>query len=125
MSSLPSLAELIDLSGKGAIVTGAAQGFGFACAQRLAEAGASVLMLDRRAEALDPAVARLTEAGHRAAALVGDVTEEDDVKRAVSATYEQFGCLDVLVNNAGVRSNVLIEHLDEEELLRFIRTGLF
>ena len=48
----PSIARLVDLDGKVAIVTGAAQGFGFASAARLAEAGASVLLTDRRADAV-------------------------------------------------------------------------
>src|SRR5205823_5279868 len=57
------LAELLDLGGRAALVTGAAQGFGFACARRLAEAGAAVLLVDRRREPLEAAVARLDEAG--------------------------------------------------------------
>ena len=58
-----SLASLVDLTGKVALVTGAAQGFGFACARRLADAGASVVLADRRADRLEAARARLSDAG--------------------------------------------------------------
>ncbi len=58
------LGALLDLSGKVAIVTGAAQGFGFACARRLAEAGAAVVLADRRPDRLD--TARESARGSRA-----------------------------------------------------------
>ena len=57
------IADLLDLSGRVALVTGAAQGFGFACARRLADAGAAVLLTDRRADRLEAAAARLAEHG--------------------------------------------------------------
>ena len=54
-----AIGELLDLSGRVALVTGAAQGFGFACARRLAEAGAAVLLTDRRADRVEAAAGRL------------------------------------------------------------------
>src|SRR3954465_5375946 len=105
MSELPSLPEMLDLTGKVALVTGAAQGFGFACARRLVEAGASVLLTDRRADRVEAAVGGLFGAGEGAAWAVGDVSVRDEVDALVATAVERFGRLDVLVNNAAAYSN--------------------
>ncbi len=118
-SRLP-LPSLVDLSGKVALVTGAAQGFGFACARRLAAAGAAVVLADRRPDRLDAARARLTGKGASVAAVEGDVSVEADVDRLVGTAVERFGRLDVLVNNAGVFSNFLLEHLTPVEFQRIL-----
>src|SRR3954463_12820279 len=105
MDGPPALSSLVDLTGKVALVTGAAQGFGFACARRLAEAGASVLLADRRREPLEAALARI---GGEVAGAVGDIGVPDDVDALVAECVERFGHLDVLVNNAAVYSNYTI-----------------
>lgn len=115
-----SLAALLDLSGKVALVTGSAQGFGFACARRLAEAGAAVVLADRRPDRLDAAREVLTGAGHTVATAAGDVSVEADVDRLVDTAVDRFGRLDVLVNNAGVFSNFLLEHLAPAEFQRIL-----
>ena len=114
------LASLLDLTGRVALVTGSAQGFGFACARRLAEAGAAVVIADRRAERLTGARERLEAAGASVAALEGDISVEEDVDRLVGTAVERFGRLDVLVNNAGVFSNFLLEHMTPAEFNRII-----
>jgi 2-dehydro-3-deoxy-D-gluconate 5-dehydrogenase len=114
------LRSLLDLTGKTALVTGAAQGFGLACARRLAEAGAAVAVADRRADRLEAARARLEGDGYAVAAVEGDIALEPDVARLVSTAVERFGRLDVLVNNAGVFSNFLLEHLTPAEFHRII-----
>jgi 2-deoxy-D-gluconate 3-dehydrogenase len=111
-----TIAELLDLGGRTALVTGAAQGFGFAAARRLAEAGAAVLLTDRRADAVEAATARLADYGDRVAWAAGDVSVPDEVDGLVSVAVERFGRLDVLVNNAAAYSNVRI---DEMPLDRF------
>jgi 2-deoxy-D-gluconate 3-dehydrogenase len=116
----PPLRSLLDLGGKVALVTGAAQGFGFACARRLAEAGAAVVLADRRPDRLDAARARLTEAGRTVATAAGDVSVEADVELLIGTAVERFGRLDVLVNNAGVFSNFLLEHLTPAEFHRIL-----
>ena len=114
------LASLVDLSGRVALITGAAQGFGFACARRLAAAGAAVVIADKRPDRLETARAQLDGDGATVAAAEGDVSVEADVARLVGAAVEQFGRLDVLVNNAGVFSNFLLEHLTPAEFHRVL-----
>jgi 2-deoxy-D-gluconate 3-dehydrogenase len=114
--SASSLAELLDLSGRVALVTGAAQGFGFASARRLAEAGAAVLLTDRRGDRLEAAAERLGAYGDRIAWALGDVSVPDEVDALIATAVERFGRLDVLVNNAAAYSNI---KLDEMPLDRF------
>ena len=114
------LRALLDLSGRTALVTGAAQGFGFACARRLAEAGASTVIADVRADRLEAARGRLAADGGAAAAVTGDISVEADVARLVAAAVETFGRLDILVNNAGVFSNFLLENMQPAEFQRIL-----
>src|SRR5438874_451622 len=120
MEGPPALASLLDLKGKVALVTGGAQGFGFACARRLAEAGAAVVLADRRPDRLATARERLAGAGGKVEAVDGDVSVEADVERLVATAVSGFGRLDVLVNNAGVFSNFLLEHLVPAEFKRIV-----
>ncbi|MBM3678127.1 MAG: SDR family oxidoreductase [Actinobacteria bacterium] len=96
------IARLLDLSGKVAVVTGAAGGLGLACARRLAEAGASVVVNDIDGDRAVAAIERLGPGGGTAVAVQGDVTKPDDVARLLASTLEAFGRADVLVNNAGI-----------------------
>jgi 2-dehydro-3-deoxy-D-gluconate 5-dehydrogenase len=111
-----SIAELLDLTGRVGLVTGAAQGFGFASARRLAEAGASVLLTDRRFDRLEAAAGRLSAYGESVSWSVGDVSVRAEVDELVAAAVVRFGRLDILVNNAAAYSNV---HLEEMPLERF------
>jgi 2-deoxy-D-gluconate 3-dehydrogenase len=112
--------RLIDLTGRTALVTGAAQGFGFAGARRLAEAGASVVLADRRSDRVEAAAARLVEQGRAVRAITADVSVEGDVAAMVDAAVETFGGLDVLVNNAAVYSNYLLGALEGPEFGRIL-----
>ena len=87
---------------KVALVTGAGSGMGRATAILLAERGAAVTVVGRRAAKLDEVVAEITAAGGRALAVPGDVSRPEDVERAVARTVEAFGGLHCAVNNAGV-----------------------
>src|SRR5215831_9350433 len=111
MDGPPALASLLELHGKVALVTGAAQGFGFACASRLAEAGAAVVLADRRPDRLAASCELLAAAGRTVTSAPADVSVEADVERVVETAVSLFGRLDVLVNNAGVFSNFLLEHM--------------
>jgi 2-deoxy-D-gluconate 3-dehydrogenase len=119
-----SFRQLIDLSGKVALVTGAAQGFGFACAQRLAEVGAAVLLTDRNAEGVEAAAGRLAAQGQRVGWARGDVSVDEDVEGLVTACLERFGRLDILVNNAAAYSNYRFELMPREELERVLAVNV-
>jgi NAD(P)-dependent dehydrogenase (short-subunit alcohol dehydrogenase family) len=120
----PSLHELIDLSGRVALVTGGARGLGYGCARRLAEAGAAVVLLGRDEERIEGAAARLREAGASAIAVSGDVTRDGDPERAVEAAVRELGRLDVLVNNAGIFSNHVLAELEPAELHRVLAVNV-
>ena len=88
------------LEGRVAIVSGAGGGIGSAICRRFAEEGAAVVCVDINAETVDATVTGLTDSGARALALAADVAEEATAESAVRAAREQFGGLDILVNNA-------------------------
>ncbi len=104
-----SIAELISLKGRVAVVTGGAQGLGRAMVDRLAEAGASVLILDLRAEQAEAAAREVSAAsGSRVIAATVDVTDEASVSAAADRAVAELGGLDIWVNNAGLYPNVPI-----------------
>ena len=86
---------------KVAVVTGAAHGLGRAIATRLAAEGAHVTLGDIDGAGLERVVGEITRAGGRAAAVVGDVTEEEPAARLIEAAVSRGGRLDILVNNVG------------------------
>src|SRR5882757_1954127 len=87
--------------GRVALVTGGGTGIGRATAVELAATGAAVIICGRREEPLRAAQREIEGAGGACLALTADVREPDQVERAVDAGIEQFGFVDVLVNNAG------------------------
>ncbi|MGA5192650.1 SDR family NAD(P)-dependent oxidoreductase [Streptomyces exfoliatus] len=91
-----------DFTGQVAFVTGASSGMGLAAARAFAEAGAAVGLADIDEDTVNAAVKELTDAGHRALALVCDVSDEDHVAAAVDRTVAVFGRLDMAYNNAGI-----------------------
>jgi NADP-dependent 3-hydroxy acid dehydrogenase YdfG len=90
------------LNGAVALVTGASSGIGDATARRLAEHGASVVVVARRKDRLDTLVSEIEAAGGTALAVEADITDRDQADRAVQATIDRFGRLDILINNAGL-----------------------
>jgi len=105
----------IDLQGKRALVTGGNRGIGRTIAERLAEAGADVAVFARSEESVTEAANALGERGIRSLGLVGDVSSDEDVERAWDRLIEEFGGLDVLVNNAGItRDNLLLRMKPED-----------
>ena len=96
-----SVLDQFHLHGQVAIVTGGGRGIGKTVAEALAEAGARVVITGRREEWLHPTVAEFTGRGLACMAVVGDVSDADDVARATQATLDAWGQIDILVNNAG------------------------
>ncbi|MEV7289674.1 SDR family NAD(P)-dependent oxidoreductase [Streptomyces sp. NPDC093252] len=90
-----------------ALVTGAGSGMGAATAVLLAERGAAVTLVGRRPEKLAEVARRIEDAGGRALAVPGDVSDAADVEQAVRRTVETFGALHYGVNNAGVTGNFI------------------
>jgi 3-oxoacyl-[acyl-carrier protein] reductase len=117
-------AELFDLSGRVALVTGASSGLGLRFAQVLAGAGAAVVLVGRRAERLAAVQAGIEATGGRAIAVGADVLDRRDMTRAFEQAQAAFGCVTVLVNNAGVAQHAgRALDLPEEEWRRVIATN--
>src|SRR5271155_3921482 len=92
---------MIDLTGKVALVTGGSRGIGRACAQRLAQAGADlVINYVSSVENAQQTVAAVQQYGRRAVAVKADVSEQDDVSEMIDHVRNTFGRLDILVSNA-------------------------
>ena len=91
----------IDLHDRVAVITGGAQGFGYATALRMLDSGASVMLWDIDANRVEHARGELSGRGNVASAVV-ELTQEDSVDAAVKATIERYGQIDILVNNAGI-----------------------
>ena len=94
-------AELFDLTGKTAIVTGGGRGLGEQIATGFAESGANVVLCSRKKEACDEAAARIEPLGVKVLSLKCDITNPEDVQEVVNETLRTFGTIDVLVNNSG------------------------
>jgi 2-deoxy-D-gluconate 3-dehydrogenase len=112
--SLPAIEQLLDLSGKRALVTGGARGIGQAIALRLSEAGAGVMIVDIDLDAAKDTVQQIRSKGGKAEAVCGDASSAWDVQKAVQATVDAFGGLDILVNNAGIFPLVPVLNVAED-----------
>jgi NAD(P)-dependent dehydrogenase (short-subunit alcohol dehydrogenase family) len=100
------------MENKVVLITGAAQGIGFAAAKAFAEAGASVALADRDEDLVNKSTQQLTAEGYEAIAIVCDVSDDAQVKAMVNKTVEVFGKLDAAFNNAGIQ-NVLADAADQ------------
>lgn len=110
--------------GKKVIVTGGAQGLGFACAQRLAKEGANVAIADIDLAAAEKAATALCRDGGQAIAFVCDVSNAASVATMVKAVIATCGGIDGLINNAGVSSPIDFLALDENEFDRTYRINV-
>jgi NAD(P)-dependent dehydrogenase (short-subunit alcohol dehydrogenase family) len=100
--TLASPFDRFDLAGRVALVTGGTRGLGRAIVRTLAQAGADVVVASRKQEACDAAAAEVQRAGRRALAHVCHMGHWDEIDGLVDAAYDEFGRIDVLVNNAGL-----------------------
>src|SRR4029077_11829093 len=117
--------DLFSLKGRVALVTGASSGLGQQFARALAENGASVALVARRAERLTAFKAELEKLGAKAAAIEADVNNRDDMVRAFDAAETAFGTVTILVNNAGgAQQAVRATSVSAEEWRRVLATNL-
>jgi 3-oxoacyl-[acyl-carrier protein] reductase len=112
------------LQGHVALVTGASQGIGRACAVTLAKAGATVALAARNEEKLADAVAQIEAEGGKAAAFRLDVSSEEAIKATVKQISGQFGKIDVLVNNAGITRDTLLMRMKRADWDDVLNTNL-
>ncbi|WP_328843803.1 SDR family oxidoreductase [Streptomyces sp. NBC_00258] len=105
---------MLSLHEKIVAITGASGGIGEATARLLAQRGAAVVLSARRSERIDAIAQDIRDQGGRAATCVVDVTEAEDLRRLVSTTIDQYGRIDVLVNNAGIAPISPLADLDTE-----------
>jgi 3-oxoacyl-[acyl-carrier protein] reductase len=110
--------------GRVALVTGASQGIGHACALTLAREGASLAVAARSRQKLDELVAEITAAGGKSAAFAMDVADEEQVKAAIKAAITQFGKIDILVNNAGITRDQLLMRMKRTDWDSVLNTNL-
>jgi len=112
------------LSGRVALVTGASQGIGHACAVKLAEAGATVLAAARHQQKLDELVSQIAAAGGKGAAFSMDVGDEEQVASTLKRAIGQFGKIDILVNNAGITRDQLVLRMKRADWDAVLNTNL-
>lgn len=111
--------------GRVAVVTGAASGIGLALAQALASEGASVVMADVAADALEVQRAALAPLGHEVHAVPTDVRDPDAVEALAAAAVERFGGLHIAVNNAGIVNRGLAWELSLDDWHRVLDVDLW
>jgi len=105
-----------DLTGKTAIVTGAAQGIGKGIALTLADAGADVVTADINNEGLKNLAAEIKALGRKCLPLTVDVTDEAQVQSMVETATSRFGKVDILVNNAGKANRRVVLPLQDQKI---------
>jgi 3-oxoacyl-[acyl-carrier protein] reductase len=116
------------LEGRIALVTGASQGIGRACALELAKSGATVALAARNVEKLAGVAAEIQAAGGNAQSFALDVASEDSIKDCAKAVLAAFGKIDILVNNAGITRDILamrMKRKDWDDVLTTNLTGAF
>ncbi len=116
--------HIFDLHGKIAVVTGGNGGIGEAIATGLAGAGASIVIVARREDKTALAVERIGRTGARCMGVKCDVTRPADIENAVRTTLEQFGRLDILVNDAGTSANAPPQSMTTEQWDSVLDTNL-
>ena len=112
------------IEGKVVVITGASSGLGEAAAHHLAEEGARVVLAARRNERLEALAEEITESGGEALPITTDVTEREQVQALVDAAVEEFGRIDVMLNNAGIMPASRLDRLKVDEWDQMIDVNL-
>lgn len=122
--STVNVRQLLDLTGRVAIVTGGSIGLGRQMAEGLAEMGADLVLCARKKERCHQAAEELQQLGVKAIALGCDVKNPESIQEMVEATISQFGRIDVLINNAGISWGAPVEEMRLEDWNKVIETNL-
>lgn len=121
---LPGIRQF-DLTGRAAIITGGSKGLGLAMAAGLASAGADVLLVSRNKDEIVSAAEQIAgDYGHQAIGLPGDVTRSEDCEAMVSRALDQFGKIDILINNAGINTRGPIDGLSYDQFREVQRVNV-
>ncbi len=104
-----------NIEGKVVVITGASSGLGEATAKMLSSMGAIIILAARRKDRIEALAEELYEKGGKALAIVTDVTNADQVKKLVDTAVNEFGRIDVMINNAGLMPQSLLEQLHVKE----------
>jgi 3-oxoacyl-[acyl-carrier protein] reductase len=115
---------MMDLKGKTAIITGAAQGIGKVIALSLAKCGADISVSDINEDSLNAAVKEIEVLGCKAIAVKMDVSSLKDCEDMVKKTVEAFGKVDILINNAGITRDTVLLRMKEEQWDQVIQVNL-
>ena len=113
------------LEGKVAIVSGASYGMGQTMAELFASEGAKVIMTARGKEKLDEAVSQARTKGYEVSGVVADNKNLDDVKNVIQTALDAYGDLDILINNAAIGEQRMIDETDDEWLEHVYQTNVF
>jgi len=117
-------AEMFSLKGRVALVTGASSGLGTQFARALADNGAAIALVARRADRLNALKDEIEGKGGKAAAIEADVTDRAAMTRAFDAAEKAFGTVTVLVNNAGIAHGGRVTELSPDDWRRMMSTNL-
>jgi len=112
------------LSGRVALVTGASQGIGRACAVKLAQSGATLALAARSQDKLNELAAQIEAAGGKAATFQLDVSDEEQIKSTFKSVLAQLGKIDILVNNAGITRDQLVMRMKRADWDAVLNTNL-
>jgi 3-oxoacyl-[acyl-carrier protein] reductase len=112
------------LEGRVALVTGASQGIGQACALALARQGASVALAARNQQKLEEVAGQIAAAGGKAAVFAMDVANEEQIKSGIKTAIAHFGKIDILVNNAGITRDQLVMRMKRADWDAVLNTNL-
>jgi NADP-dependent 3-hydroxy acid dehydrogenase YdfG len=115
---------MTDIAGKVVVITGASSGLGEAAARLLAERGARLVLGARRSDRIEALARELQAAKAEVVALTTDVTKRADVEALVAAAINRFGRIDVMINNAGLMPNSLIERFRVEDWEQMIDVNI-
>ena len=124
ISEYTPIGELITLAKKRAVVTGGAMGIGFAISYRLAEAGASIVIVDIHRERAEQASEELRSNGYEASFIQADVSKEKEVQDMVNTIVGEVGGIDILVNNAGIYPYIPFAQITGDDIDRVISVNL-